>query len=398
MTGNTASFPIAGGWVLADVNREWGYRHDIASTGGNRFVGLEIGRGIAALFITLFYATGFYEKYFGVSVFGNPFRGGHAGFEYFFVLAGFFIYTVHASDIGRPGRLRSFALKRAIHIYPMYWLVVGLLAAAMFAVPSLGAEKAITPGKALLDFLLIPREGALILPPAWALQREVIFYVAFGLLLLVPRLGMVVFIVWQAAILLNTVTPLAGKCDCGSGAGYHQYRLRLRHDRRSSGLEGPDSSAPAAGAARAGRLCRRNDRRMVLCGHRSGGSACLRRDLEKTYYNVCAAVTIPALAAWEQRSAWRVPRFLVVFGGAAYMLFLISQPMNSVVVKLLASPAVKPMLTAETAYVINMVVVVAAAMILHLVIEKPVLSRLRAALTDDSPDGARLRPIARAST
>ena len=56
---------------------------------GNRFVGLEIGRGIAALFITLFYATGFYEKYFGVSVFGNPFRGGHAGFEYFFVLAGF---------------------------------------------------------------------------------------------------------------------------------------------------------------------------------------------------------------------------------------------------------------------------------------------------------------------
>jgi exopolysaccharide production protein ExoZ len=176
----------------------------------NRFVGLEIGRGIAALFITLFYATGFYEKYFGVSVFGNPFRGGHAGFEYFFVLAGFFIYTVHASDIGRPNRLRSFALKRAIHIYPMYWLVVGLLAAAMFAVPSLGAEKALTPGKALLDFLLIPREGALILPPAWALQREVIFYVAFGLLLLAPRLGMMVFIVWQAAILLNAVIPLAG--------------------------------------------------------------------------------------------------------------------------------------------------------------------------------------------
>ena len=173
-------------------------------------MGLEIGRGIAALFITLFYATGFYEKYFGVSVFGNPFRGGHAGFEYFFVLAGFFIYTVHASDIGRPGRLRSFALKRAIHIYPMYWLVVGLLAAAMFAVPSLGAEKAITPGKALLDFLLIPREGALILPPAWALQREVIFYVAFGLLLLVPRLGMAVFIVWQAAILLNTIIPSPG--------------------------------------------------------------------------------------------------------------------------------------------------------------------------------------------
>ncbi len=362
----------------------------------NRFVGLEIGRGIAALFITLFYATGFYEKYFGVSVFGNPFRGGHAGFEYFFVLAGFFIYTVHASDIGRPGRLRSFALKRAIHIYPMYWLVVGLLAAAMFAVPSLGAEKAITPGKALLDFLLIPREGALILPPAWALQREVIFYVAFGLLLLVPRLGMVVFIVWQAAILLNTVTPLAGNAiaevalditNIGFAFGMIGAHLVLK-DRIPAPR--PLALLGLAGFA-AGMIAEWYYVDTVPVGAHVFGET-----MEKTYYNVCAAVTIPALAAWEQRSAWRAPRFLVVFGGSSYMLFLISQPMNSVIVKLLASPAVKPMLTAETAYVINMVVVVAAAMILHLVIEKPVLSRLRAALTDDSADGARSRPIIRA--
>ena len=82
------------------------------------------------------------------------------------------------------------------------------------------------------------------------------------------------------------------------------------------------------------------------------------------------------------------------------MLFLINQPMTSVVVKLLASPAVKPMLTAETAYVINMVVVVVAAMVLHLVIERPLLSGFRVALAGESPDGARLRPIsgARAGT
>jgi exopolysaccharide production protein ExoZ len=362
----------------------------------NRFVGLEIGRGIAALFITLFYATGFYEKYFGVSVFGNPFRGGHAGFEYFFVLAGFFIYTVHASDIGRPNRLRSFALKRAIHIYPMYWLVVGLLAAAMFAVPSLGAEKALTPGKALLDFLLIPREGALILPPAWALQREVIFYVAFALLLLAPRLGMMVFIVWQAAILLNAVIPLAGNAiaevalditNIGFAFGMIGAHLVLK-DRIPAPR--PLALLGLAGFA-AGMIAEWYYVDTVPVGAHVFGET-----IEKTYYNVCAAVTIPALAAWEQRSAWRAPRFLVVFGGAAYMLFLISQPMNSVIVKLLASPSVKPMLTAETAYVINMVVVVAAAMILHLVLEKPVLSRLRAALTDDSADGARSRPIIRA--
>jgi exopolysaccharide production protein ExoZ len=353
----------------------------------NRFVCLEIGRGIAALFITLFYATGFYEKYFGVSVFGNPFRGGHAGFEYFFVLAGFFIYTVHASDIGRPGRLRSFALQRAIHIYPMYWLIVGLLAAAMFAVPSLGAEKALTPGKALLDFLLIPREGALILPPAWALQREVIFCVAFALFLLVPRLGMMVFIVWQAAILMNTITPFAGNAiaevalditNIGFAFGMVGAHLVLK-DRIPApwlltllGLAGFAAGMTAE---------------WYYVDTVPAGAHVFGETLEKTYYNVCAAITIPALAAWEQRSAWRVPRFLVVFGGSSFMLFLISQPMNSVIVKLLASPAVKPMLMAETAYVINMVVVVVAAMILHLVIEKPVLARLRTALRLRSPSG-----------
>jgi exopolysaccharide production protein ExoZ len=367
---------------------------------GSRFAGLEFGRGIAALLITLFYATGFYEKYFGVSVFGNPFRGGHAGFEYFFVLAGFFIYTEHASDIGRPGRLGSFAYERVIHIYPMYWLVVGLLAAAMLAVPSLGAEKGITPGKALLDFLMIPRDGALVLPPAWALQREIVFYLAFGLLLFVPRLGMAVFVVWQTAILLNAASPFAESAvaevalditNIGFAFGMIGAHLALR-DR----IPAPRLLAllGMAGFA-AGMIAEWYYVDTVPMGAHIFGET-----IEKTYYNVCAAVTIPALAAWEQRSTWRVPPFLMAFGGAAYMLFLINQPMNSVIVKLLASPAIKPMLTAETAYVINMVVVVVAAMILHLVIERPLLSRLRTALAGESPDGARLRPIsgARAGT
>jgi exopolysaccharide production protein ExoZ len=358
---------------------------------GSRFAGLEIGRGIAALLITLFYATGFYEKYYGVSVFGNPFRGGHAGFEYFFVLAGFFIYTVHASDIGRPGRLGSFAYRRAIHVYPMYWLVVGLLIAAMLAVPSLGAEKGITPGKALLDFLMIPREGALVLPPSWALQREMVFYVAFGLLLLVPRLGMAVFAVWQAAILVNTASPFAGNAitevalditNIGFAFGmigaYLVMKDRIPAPRLLAllGLAGF-----AAGMIAEWYYVDTVPMRAPVFGE----------TIEKTYYNVCAAITIPALATWEQRSAWRIPRFLAVFGGAAYMLFLINQPVTSMMVKLLASSALNPVLTAEMAYSINIAVAVAVAVALHLIVEKPVLSRLSAAKASRPPSSGVVR-------
>jgi exopolysaccharide production protein ExoZ len=358
---------------------------------GSRFATLEIGRGIAALLITLFYATGFYEKYYGVSVFGNPFRGGHAGFEYFFVLAGFFIYTVHASDIGRPSRLGAFAYQRAIHIYPMYWLVVGLLAAAMLAVPSLGAEKGLTPGKAALDFLMIPRDGALVLPPAWALQREMVFYLAFALLLLVSRLGMAVFVVWQAAILFNTASPFAESAVA-------EVALDITNIGFALGMIG--AHMVMKGRIPAPRLLAL----LGLAGFAAGMIAewyyvdtvpmrapVFGETIEKTYYNVCAAVTIPALAAWERRSAWRFPRFLNVFGGSAYMLFLINQPVDSVVVKLLASPAVKPMLTAEIAYSINMAITVILAVALHLIVEKPVLSRLGAAKASRSPSSGVVR-------
>lgn len=219
---------------------------------------------------------------------------------------------------------------------------------------------------------------------------------AFGLLLLVPRLGMAVFIVWQSAILVNTITPFAGTAiaevvlditNIGFALGMIGAHLVLK-DRipapRLLALLG--LAGFAAGLIAEWHYVDTVPMRTPVFGG----------TVEKVYYNACAAVSISALAAWEQRSAWRAPRFLMMFGGSSYMLFLISQPMNSVIVKLLASPAVKPMLTAETAYVINMVVVVIVAIILHMVIEKPVLTQLRAALTGDLSDGVRLRSITRA--
>lgn len=73
------------------------------------------------------------------------------------------------------------------------------------------------------------------------------------------------------------------------------------------------------------------------------------------------------------------------------MLFLINQPVTSVVVKLLANPAVKPMLTAEIAYSINIAITVVLAVALHLIVEKPLLSRLSAVKANRPPSGAVVR-------
>jgi len=52
---------------------------------------------------------------------------------------------------------------------------------------------------------------------------------------------------------------------------------------------------------------------------------------------------------------------------------------------------VKPMLTAEMAYSINIAITVVLAVALHLIVEKPVLSRLSTARASRSPSGGVVR-------
>jgi peptidoglycan/LPS O-acetylase OafA/YrhL len=100
------------------------------------------------------------------------FRFGHPGVDFFFVLSGFIISTVHSRDIGRPRALLPYAVKRLTRIYPIYWFATALA----IALSGLGlpGDPALTvgslaPGKLLASLLLLPQHSPPLVNVAWTL-------------------------------------------------------------------------------------------------------------------------------------------------------------------------------------------------------------------------------------
>lgn len=168
---------------------------------------LQAGRAMAAIFVAFYHV--YTELFNGGSYWPkiqtfSPFSFGHSGVDYFFVLSGFVIYYVHNKDINRPERLSVFFLKRFSRIYPIYWLI-------LIAVVLVGLLLPLTKGAAtggisnfLSSFFLIAiaerdySNPQTIIPVAWTLFHEVMFYAVFSLLILNRKLGAIAMALWLA--------------------------------------------------------------------------------------------------------------------------------------------------------------------------------------------------------
>ena len=171
-------------------------------------VSLQAGRALAAVLVVLFHLGGIVAdaKYFNVPWVAAPFRFGDAGVEFFFVLSGFIIASAHAADISRPSRLIPYLQRRAIRIYPPYWIVFALV--CLLALP-FGATRATLPtdlGTLTEAWFLFPQDpavvggtGSPVIIAAWTLRYEVLFYLYFALLIVDLRLGLLVAVGYAIA-------------------------------------------------------------------------------------------------------------------------------------------------------------------------------------------------------
>lgn len=150
------------------------------------------------MFVLFFHLGGILalKKYFGVQLFGGWFSFGDAAVKFFFVLSGFIIFHVHRKDIGQPKRFPQYALKRALRIYPTYWLI--FLSAILLACTSASTRDLVphSPVILLKSLFLFPQDpavvggtGAPVLMVAWTLQYEMVFYASFGLAILNRWIG-----------------------------------------------------------------------------------------------------------------------------------------------------------------------------------------------------------------
>jgi peptidoglycan/LPS O-acetylase OafA/YrhL len=354
----------------------------------SRLVSLEVGRFIAALMVAMFHFEGFCQKYFSELGFDNYLRGGHSGVEYFFVLSGFIIYHIHRKDIGHPGRITDFFKKRAIRILPMYWLILLPIGLVFALLPHWGAEKELTVWKFLLDAFLIPRPGDMTLPPAWTLEREMIFYAVFGVLIISRQWGWRLLMVWQVGIVVGaalSLFPEGGLGDIFFGIyniGFACGMLAAWTCERAAGFgKGAEAITGLGLVIYLGLLIRE-----WQIGHDIPSDLNpFGQNLGPILYYLGATLLVFGLVSLERKYTFKDWRAAEIAGGASYMLYLIHEPFSSVVMKILSSGSIRPYMTASGAYFILVIGSIAAAVALHLAIEKPLLRQLRNWLLPTKP-------------
>ena len=206
---------------------------------------IEAARALAAFVVVLMHAANLMriEKFSGHIGLGGIFDFGYIGVDFFFVLSGFIITYVHFADIGKAERIPRYLWRRFSRIYPIFWaillLVIVVTSLTRFASGAgLGWEIDLSdiPGTLLL---FIGGDEPKYIGVAWSLQFEILFYVAFCLLLFNARLGAAVFITWGVAVLavalgfISVQLPLSlGSAHClqflfgvAVGAAARRYSL-----------------------------------------------------------------------------------------------------------------------------------------------------------------------------
>ena len=170
---------------------------------------LQVYRGIAALLVVFYHITHQIRQRYGVDYLGGIFQFGYTGVDFFFVLSGFVISYVHHNDIGVARRAGEYLAKRAVRIYPIYWLVASFKIAILPLVPSLSASEGSGPVYFIKSLLLLPQAILPVIGVAWTLSYELLFYLFFMTFILFGRRwALASMTVWVTAILAHAIFDL----------------------------------------------------------------------------------------------------------------------------------------------------------------------------------------------
>ena len=248
---------------------------------------------------------------------------GPSGVDIFFVISGFIIYHVtrrsaaQAAIEGRGRAFYTFAMKRFIRIYPLYWIVFGVAAAMMIWLPpESGFMK--TPQLELL--FLVNSITNYRVQAAWTLTFEVYFYAVAALcLLLFPRRVHAGLLGWFAIIAIVSivttvfgldiplnyvVAPILLEFLLGMGVGMLIERGECRF------------RSVALGLGVAG----------LLMGsiplHADGGRAALLYLLRLACWGFPAALVVYGTAAFELGKSRVMPAPLQYLGDASFSIYL----------------------------------------------------------------------------
>lgn len=307
------------------------------------------------------------DRFVGTPIFASITWWGYRGVDFFFVLSGFIILLAHRRDIDRPDRLGRYAWKRASRIYPAYWLYT-LVVLAISAAGAGAALASVSSVEGVLSTLTLVRFGEVepAIGVAWTLFHEVVFYVAFGALILNRRLGIALFVLWGAAILWASLEPtphslvgtLVGSYNMNFFFGLAAYGAYRRAGARI-GLVALLASPLLLLA-------------MIAVEARSGGSMALHAG-----YAAAFALAIFGAARVEASGRRMTLPGLSLVGNASYSIYLTHVTMQTYSALVVARLGLFDLLPGWVAYAGIFVGVTIIGILAYLVVERPLLALFR---------------------
>lgn len=146
---------------------------------------------------------------------------GNMGVDLFFVISGFIMVYI-TRDWGRPSinRIPEFLFARISRIYPLYWIVSAALLLVWWIRPDLVFSSSGNDPQLLNSLFLIPAYAYPLLEVGWTLVYEMIFYLFFAVLLVLPSKARGWTLVMTALII--TAGYFAG-FQSGSALQFHLF-------------------------------------------------------------------------------------------------------------------------------------------------------------------------------
>src|SRR4028118_1508972 len=335
---------------------------------------LQAYRGIAALLVVMVHITITSADLLNQLTFLNLFRAGWSGVDYFFVLSGFIMVYVHRSAIGKKDQLKSFLVKRALRIYPIYWIITLTLLCFFIVIPGFANNQDLGLGYVIGSLLLIPQNEWPILLVGWTLIYELYFDFLFSIAIWlkpkhsVPILSTWLFVTilhfWKIVTFPNSFVWLAlvfGGMNLefvlGCMAGY----IVIKYNNKIGKY------------------------RWILFGIANLGYVILGiliawRNIELRRvptFGVLAAMLIIAATSIDLKDSPKIPYLLIFLGDASYSIFLTHSPLMLAITKILQKANLGKYFDGFFAPALLAVFAVVFGCIFYFLIEKPLTVFLR---------------------
>jgi peptidoglycan/LPS O-acetylase OafA/YrhL len=166
------------------------------SSRGGKLINIQLLRALAASLVVVDHALIFLRN-LSSGTMQLAWQLGNVGVWTFFVISGFIMYYSEGQNFGSAKSSLRFAWKRFARIVPLYWTATIVAVALSFAATMRGhstpLHSALSLRNIVFSFLFIPYAVSgsepphPILGPGWTLEYEMIFYLLFGLSMILSK-------------------------------------------------------------------------------------------------------------------------------------------------------------------------------------------------------------------